>query len=214
MTKRLLLVLGVWLSASGAFGLGLAYGGGGAFRVSPVTFDGTYSSAATSVTSRVSVAARQFFDLTYVMFEIGYTLNRGSTEPTSASTTTAFAAVVTGVSFGVSVKYPFELGPVAIFPLAGVEYVRNLSYADDKGNNLKSMLAGPPSALDELWVKGGIGMDIYLGPIFLRPLVQAGFKPLLSGGGSSWTSPHSTGSITIGLSSFTVDIDLLVGVKF
>jgi hypothetical protein len=213
MTKRLLLVLGAWLSASGAFGLGLAYGGGGAFCISPVTFDGTYSSTDTRVTSRVSVKALQFFDATYVMFEIGYALDRGSTEPTSASTGTAFAAVLTGVSFGASVKYPFELGPVAIFPILGVEYVLNLSYADDKGNDLKSTLAGPSSALDELWLKGGIGMDVYLGPIFVRPLVQAGFKPL-SPGGSSWTSPHSTGSITIGLSSFTVEINLLVGVKF
>jgi hypothetical protein len=214
MRRQLLLALGMLLCAAGAFGLGFAYGGGGSFTISPVTFEGTYSSTTSKVTSQVSVSARQFLDATYFLVEIGYALNRGSTEPTAVATSTAFAAVLTGVSFGAAVKYPFELGPVALFPIVGVEYVLNLSYTDDKGNNLKSSLSGPRTALNELWLKAGAGADIYLGPIFLRPLVEAGFKPLSPGGSSSWTSTHPTGTITVALGSYTVDISLLVGVRF
>ena len=215
MIARLIPGLAALLVATHAFGLGFAYGGGGSFNISPVTFNGTYS-AVTSlpVTSEVSLTARQFFDATYVMVEVGYAINRGSTEPTAVSTSTAFAAVLTGFSVGASVKYPFELGPVAIFPIAGVEYVRNLSYTDDKGNDLKATLAGPSSALDELWLKAGAGIDVYLGPIFLRPLVEAGFNPLSPGLSTTWTSTHATGTLTIGTGSFVVQISLLVGVRF
>ena len=214
MGSRPLAALAMMLCAAGAFGLGLSYGGGGSFNISPVTFSGTYSSVTEEVTSHVSLASRQFLDATYFVLEIGYALNRGSTEPTAAATSSAFAAVLTGVSFGASLKYPFDLGPVALFPIVGVEYVRNLSYTDDKGNDLKHTLAGPRSALDELWLKGGAGLDIYVGPIFLRPLVEAGFKPLSAGSSSSWTSTHPTGSTTITLGSFTVEISLLFGVRF
>jgi len=131
MTRRLLLGLAGLLTTAAAFGLGFSYGGGGSFNISPVMFNGTYSASTSEVTSQVSVTSRQFFDATYVLLEIGYALNRGSTEPTAASTSTSFAAVLTGLSVGASVKYPFELGPVAIFPIAGVEYVRNLTYTDD-----------------------------------------------------------------------------------
>ncbi|HET6451071.1 MAG TPA: hypothetical protein VFI08_07150 [Spirochaetia bacterium] len=214
MGRRLRAVLAFGLCATGAFSLGLAFGGGGSFDISPVTLQGTYSSTTTEVRSEVSLTARQFLDFTYGMVEIGYALNRGSTEPTAAATSTAFAAVLTGVSFTAALKYPFELGPVALFPMVGAEYVLNLGYTDDKGNNLKSTLAGPASALNELWLKGGLGLDVYLGPIFVRPIVEAGFKPLVSGRSSSWTSTQATGTTTITLGTFTVDIELLVGVKF
>lgn len=214
MMLRHVLALGMLLAAAGAFGLGFAYGGGGSFNISPVKFSGTYSDTTKDVRSHVSLTARQFLDATYILVEVGYALNRGSTEATAAATSTAFAAVLTGVSVGAAVKYPFDLGPVAVFPIVGVEYVRNLSYTDDKDNNLKRTLAGPPSALDELWLKGGVGVDIYLGPIFIRPLVEAGFKPLSPGSGSAWTSTHPTGDITIQLGSYTVEINLLFGVRF
>ncbi len=213
--KRLALVAVLLLLRTvlppGVSGLGLAYGGGGFLSFSPVTFDGTYSSASSQVTSQVSATTVQFFDATYVVFQIGLALNRGSTEPTGASTTNAFAAVLTGLSLAAFAKYPFTIGPVAIFPLVGVEYVRNLSFADNKGDNLKAGLSGPASSLNELWLKGGIGVDVFLGDLFVRPLVMGGFKPF---GAASVTATHPTGSLALALSSYTIDACILFGYRF
>jgi hypothetical protein len=192
-------------------GLGLAYGGGGSINFSPVTFDGTYNSAASRVTSQVSATTLQFFDATYVVFQLGLVLNRGSTEPTAASTTNAFAAVLTGLSLGVSAKYPFTIGPVAVFPIVGVEYVLNLTFADDKGNDLKAGLSGAASSVNELWVKGGIGVDVFLGDLFVRPMVMGGFKPF---GAASVTAIHPTGSLALAFSSYTIDACILFGYRF
>jgi len=202
----------------GASGLGLAYGGGGSLNFSPVTFSGVYgistsnpSGSASQVTSEVSATSMQFLDATYVVFQLGLALNRGSTEPTAASTTNAFAAVLTGLSLGVSAKYPFTIGPVAVFPIVGIEYVLNLTFADDKGDDLKAGLSGPASSLNELWVKGGVGVDVFLGDVFVRPMVLGGFKPF---GAASVTAAHPTGSLALAFSSYTIDACILFGYRF
>lgn len=209
--KRLALIPLLILLPAGAFSLGLAYGGGGCLNFSPVTFNGTYSGTSSQVTSEVSATTLQFFDATYVVLQLGYFLNRGSTEPTATSTTTAFAAVLTGLSLGLSAKYPFLLGPVAVFPIVGVQYVLNLSYTDDKGDDLKATLSAPASSLNELWVKGGIGVDVFLGNLFLRPVIMGGFKPF---GATAVTSTHPTGSLSLGPSSYTIDFYILFGYRF
>jgi hypothetical protein len=211
---RLSFVFWMFLSAAEAFGLGFSYGGGTAFDFSPVTFNGIYSGTQSQVTSSVSLTTTQFFDATYVLVQLGYSLNRGSTEPAAASTTTGFAALLTGLSFGVAVKYPFVLGPVTIFPLVGAEYKLNLSYSDDKGDDLKSGLSGPGSALNELWVKGGVGADLFPGSLFLRPVLLVGFMPFNLGGVPTLSSTQPTGSVTLDRGIYTVEFDLLFGVRF
>jgi hypothetical protein len=208
--KSALFLSCLFISASHCFGLGFSYGGGGALVFSPVTFSGSYAGTPSSVTSGVSVASMQFLDATYFQVSIGYMVNRGSTEPTAASTTTAFAAVLTGVSFGAAVKYPFSIGPVAVFPIISAEYRLNLTYTDDKGNDLKAGLGGSSSALDELWVKGGAGVDVSFGDLFLRPLVLVGFMPFSPAG---VTATHSTGTVSLDRGSFSVDVLLLFGVR-
>jgi hypothetical protein len=156
----------------------------------------------------------QFFDATWFELHVGYTLVRGSTEPAAVSTTTGFAAIVQGLTFGASVKYPFDLGPVAIFPIVGIDYTLNLGYSDDKGDDLKGGIAGPQSALDELWVRAGLGVDVNFGRLFLRPVLSAGFMPLNLGGVPTVTSTHPTGSITLDRGAFSVDLNLLFGVRF
>ena len=212
--KKLPLILWMLGTAAGVFGLGFSYGGGTSLDFSPVTFDGTYAGTESRVTSFVSLTAMQFFDAKYVLLHIGYTLNRGSTEPAATSTTTGFAALLTGLSFGVAVKYPFVIGPVDVFPLIGAEYKLNLTYTDDKDDDLKSGLGGSRSALDELWVKGGVGVDVYFGNFFLRPILLVGFMPFNLGGASTLSSIHPTGSISLGRGVFTVDLNLLLGCRF
>jgi hypothetical protein len=205
----------MFASATGAFGLGFAYGGGTSLEFSPVTFNGTYSGTASQVTSPVSLTTKQFFDATYILLQFGYALNRGSTEPATGSTTNAFAAVLTALSFGVAAKYPFVVGPaITIFPLLGAEYKLNLTYTDDKGDDLKAGLGGSGSALDELWVKGGVGLDILPGRLFLRPLLLVGFMPLNLGGVPTLSSTQPTGFITLDRGDFTFEFDLLIGCRF
>jgi hypothetical protein len=213
--KKLAFILWMFGSAAAAFSLGFSYGGGTSLAFSPVTFNGTYSGTASQVTSFVSLTALQFFDATYVQVQIGYSLNRGSTEPAAASTTTGFAALLTGLSFGVAVKYPFVIGPVAIFPFVGAEYKLNLTYTDDKGDDLKSGLSGSPSALNELWLKGGVGVDVYFGSLFLRPVVLVGFMPFTLGGAPtlSSTDPNGIWSISLDRGVFSVELDLLFGCR-
>ena len=204
----------LFLSAIGAFGLGFSYGGGTQLHFSPVTFNGNYSSTASQVTGLVSSSAMQFFDATYIEIHVGYMLVRGSTEPAAVSTTSGFAAILQGLTFGVSVKYPLELGPVSLFPIAGVDYTLNLGYSDDKGNDLKAGLAGSPSALDEVWVRGGLGADVGVGRLFSRPVLLVGFMPFNVGGVPTLTSIHPTGSITLDRGAFSVDLSILVGCRF
>jgi len=200
----------------GAGALGLSYGGGLGLNFSPVTFTGTYSSIISQVTSQASSTTVQFFDATYALLQVGYVINRGSTEPGSTSSATAFAAVLTGISVEVSLKLPVRLGPVEIFPIAGVEYVLNLTYTDDKGHNLRDVLAAPGRSLDELWLKGGIGVDIFLGGLFVRPMVMAGFKPYAVQAVDA-TLPTSTpppDTINLALGSWTIDACILFGYRF
>jgi hypothetical protein len=212
--KKIPLLAWLFACTTGAFGLGLSYGGGGAMVFSPVTFNGTYSGSSSQVTSIVSLAAMQFLDATYVQLDIGYALNRGSTEPTAASTTTGFAALLTGLSFGVSLKYPFVIGPVAIFPIIGAEYIINLAYSDDKSDDLKAGLAGPGSALDELWVKAGIGVDVYFGNLFVRPVILAGIMPLNPNGTAVLSSTQPTGTISVTRGGLSVELHILFGCRF
>jgi hypothetical protein len=213
MTRRLPLLLWLAYVTPGAFGLGLSYGGGVSLDFSPVNFNGTYTGTTSQVTSVVSVTAMQYFDATWFELSVGYYLNRGSTEPTTVSTSTGFAALLTGFSFGAAVKYPIVFGPVTVFPIIGAEYKLNLTYMDDKGNDLKAGLTGPSSALDELWVKGGIGADLASGRIFFRPILMIGFMPLTLGGAPVLSATHPTGTLTLGRSVFTVDLDLLFGCR-
>jgi hypothetical protein len=200
-------------SAAGAFGLDLSYGGGALIHFSPGTFRGTYSGTDSQVTNLVTLTTLQFIDATYVELHVGYTLMRGSTEPAAASTTTAFAVMLTGLSFGGAVKYPFMIGPVVIFPLLSVDYVMNLTYSDDKGDDLKQGLAGHRSGLNELWVRGGVGVDFSFGRFFLRPVLLVGFMPFQTGGVPTLSSTHATGSITLDRGIYSVDVNLLFGCR-
>ena len=211
VTRAAVMILAGCLVPCAAGALDFSYGGGLSLNFSPVTLTGSYSGTISQVTSQASSTALQFFDATYAMVQVGYFINRGSTEPGSTSSSTAFAAVLTGLSLGVSLKLPIRIGPIEVFPIAGVEYVLNLTYADDKGDDLKGSLAASRSALDELWLKGGIGVDIFFGGLFVRPMVTAGFKPYSV---VAVDSTHPTGTITLAPGTWTIDACVLFGCRF
>jgi hypothetical protein len=111
------------------------------------------------------------------------------------------------------VKYPIVIGPVAVFPIISAEYRLNLTYSDDKGDDLKAGLGSSSSGLNELWVKGGVGVDVYFGSLFLRPLVMVGFMPFNPGGATTLSSTHPTGTISLDRGSLAVDVRLLFGCR-
>jgi len=199
------------LPACAVGALGFSYGGGLALNFSPVTFNGTYSGTTSQVTSQAASTSVQFLDATYAVLQIGYFLNRGSTQPASADVPNPFSAVLTGLSLGVAAKLPIRIGPVEVFPILGVEYVLNLTYADDKGDDLKSTLSTSQWDLSELWLKGGVGVDILFGSLFVRPMVVAGVKPYAV---STMDSTHPTGSVSLTLGYWKVDAVILFGCRF
>jgi hypothetical protein len=128
-----------------------------------------------------------YFDATYGMAAIGFTMN-GNTH--TVSTITFGASTVTTpsdddnrsgfLSFSLLGRYPFTLGPVSIFPLAGIEFDMNLYWKDVDGNDLKASLTDQEKAdLNRFWFTFGVGSDIglYKG-LYVRPLVLLGFKLL------------------------------------
>jgi hypothetical protein len=122
-----------------------------------------------------------YFDATYGMAAIGFRANgntrqnittviSGSTvdlAPTDDDYSSGF------ISFSLLGRYPFAVGPVSIFPLAGFEYDLILDHHDDTGAELDT------TGLDQFWFKIGVGSDIkiYKG-LYVRPLVLLGFKLL------------------------------------
>ncbi len=72
-------------------------------------------------------------------------------------------------------KYPFPLGTITLFPLAGVEYRQSLLAQDASGADLDMK-----GTLDGLFLLGGLGVDSPLkGVSFVRSILVVGYKPYL-----------------------------------
>ncbi len=77
-----------------------------------------------------------------------------------------------------SARYPFALGPVSIFPLAGIEYDLNLYWKDVDGNDLKASLTTrrrPTSTSSGSSSGSGSDIGLYKG-LYVRPLVLFGLQ--------------------------------------
>jgi hypothetical protein len=62
-------------------------------------------------------------------------------------------------------KYPFQFGAFALYPVIGIEYDFNLSYTDSDGNDLKSTMSDTgKTMLDRLYAKAGLGFEYTLSP--------------------------------------------------
>jgi opacity protein-like surface antigen len=98
-----------------------------------------------------------FLDATFAELDIGFTSNSGTVDYLYRDY--SFSAL----SFGLLGKYPFELGPVIIFPMAGIEYRYVLS-AEIGGIDLDDA-----SDMSRFGIRFGAGFDTHITPaVFFR----------------------------------------------
>lgn len=210
-------VLALLCASTPSPGLGFSLGGGMATCFSSAHYSASYAgSAMENVSHFNSMASKVFFDATYFLLEIGLQIDHGSSpDTTTIATTPTFTGTATFVTIGGFVKYPFDLGPVLIFPLLGAQLGVNLSLNDAAGNDLKASLT-PAQQLNvnELWLMGGVGVDILLGRFFIRPVALVGFKPLSSVDNNSLSAVRSLGLTSVSLSYLTLNAELLLGARF
>ena len=132
---------------------------------------------------------KAFVDLTYLQVEAGYRILNGGQRGSPGAFLSIFAygdepePVAESWSYlplGAYLKYPFDLGIVAIIPFFGGEYDINLTWVDADGNDLKASLSDrEKSDMDEVWIKGGLGVDIEIfGGFSLLPWVSIAGKLL------------------------------------
>ncbi|GMO39231.1 MAG: hypothetical protein Ta2F_15630 [Termitinemataceae bacterium] len=133
-----------------------------------------------------------FFDLTYVEFFLGTTF--GNLKNYKGESFNTFS-----LHLGLLAKYPIEITyDFLLFPMFGIDYEAVLSRRDKNGENLTYPIGNNASyesegseeseesqfnevpakkALNALWMKFGLGMDIYIAEyIFLRPEFLYGFR--------------------------------------
>jgi opacity protein-like surface antigen len=99
-----------------------------------------------------------FFDATYAEIDLDMLFN-SQTDPDIDDFS------MRGIFFGFSVlgKYPFEVGPVTLFPLVGIDYQMFLSgtpyYKDEAGDSIDRNDMSKPENSDLFSIAAGIGLD-------------------------------------------------------
>jgi hypothetical protein len=230
--RKLLLALAVASMSTAAFSLDLAfldkYVGVG-IRASPYfeTAKAELDSSKSFKTYRtVLYGACAYFDATYVQVSVGLDwasansatrvvdelsiFGGGSDKVTSPSITRDY------LSFGLLLKYPFDMTGFYVFPILGLEYDLNLVYKDASGNDLKADMDKDEVAdLNMLWIKAGVGLDIPIAKrIYLRPEVLGSYK-LRSKLEKDWIAEEeSAGMDSASYTTIKVDIGFLLGYQF
>jgi len=228
--KRLFATIAFVSVAYGAFAIGVSAGIGGSISALSYnegmsgTLFGATDSASYTLT-QMPLEAKVFLDATYVQLSAGYLIANGGYQHT---TQTGGLSFLTGntyndsyLTFSGLLKFPLGVGPMSFFPLIGAEYDYNLTLTDASGNNLKPLLTSQQlSDLNQLWLKGGAGVDLSFGRFFLRPELLAGFKLPSATDNSEvtaienyvYSSGYSNASGTV--IWWTWDFNLLFGYRF
>ena len=80
-----------------------------------------------------SMSKRAFFDATYIQVSIGYMFINGghlTTTVNGSSSSSDVSGSLSYLTFAAYLKYPFDIGPIELFPLLGIEYRQNLTDKD------------------------------------------------------------------------------------
>ena len=184
--KRLCAIFILLSAAYGAFAFGVSAGIG--VSTSAFSFDegmsgtlGGVTDSATYTLTQTPIQAKVFIDATYFQLAAGYLIANGGNQ---SATQTGALSFGTGtvysdsyLTFSGLLEIPLNVGGFSFFPLIGAEYDYNLTLTDTSGNNLKPQLTSQQLAdLNQLWLKGGAGVNLTFGRFFLRPELLAGFK--------------------------------------
>ena len=121
-----------------------------------------------------------FIDVAYVQAAVAYGMRvSGSYDSEgSFSGSGVYTNKETYLGLIVLLKYPFELANFVLFPLVGLESDLNLTYRDESGSDLKSILTlDEKDHLNMYFIKFGAGADISISRrTYLRPVVVLGYK--------------------------------------
>ncbi len=180
MKKLVAVLLSVGMFAMSASALDMSAGGLVGFGL------GSYNAKATasgveikSEESDTMINVGAYFDATYVMATVQYSMNTGMKQKGTmtidgvGSDTQESSYSVSGgaLSFAVLGKYPFAVGSVSIAPLFGFEYTSLLSYKLE-GNDATD---SAKDYFNRLWLKGGVCADFNVGPVYIRPIATIGY---------------------------------------
>ena len=218
--KKLLVVSLLTCLATGVFAFDLSAGGG----VTVGSFSSTYYyediGPIDSLRERsctVPFAISGYFDATYALAAIGFRANgntRTSYKIVSGGTTTYPAPsddhYAWGfLSFSVLGKYPFAVGPVTIFPLAGIEYDAILYRHDETGATLST------EGLGQFWFRIGAGSDITVyRNLYIRPIALFGLKLLNADEKKKVQDTLDAGASLARITDFAFDGGVQVGWRF
>ena len=225
--KKLLAVVLFTCLATTVFAIDLSAGIGatvGSFSQTKNTEDDSpIAYARNEVWATVPFGFSAYFDATYGVAAIGFKAN-GNTHYKSTLVVGASTFITESdddnragfLSFSLLGRYPFTLGPVSLFPLAGIEYDVNLYWKDVDGYDLKASLTDQQKAdLNQFWFKFGVGADIgvYKG-LYARPLVLLGFKLLNQEERDDLESTISSGATVARKTDFLFEGGVQVGWRF
>jgi len=166
VNKRIGLVVVFALVAAGAFAqIQTSAGGGLLFDWNKSSMD-FGSGMGADYKNNTIFGVFGFFDATYAEANMAFVLGKVLI-PTSW-----MGDVVLGsawqLNFTLLGKYPFELGRVTLFPLAGFSYNMVLSLAGS-GNNQPAYHVSAPKDLNQFGFLGGVGLDFLFGEhLFIR----------------------------------------------
>lgn len=218
MKKLLTTVALAAFTLSSAFAVGMSAGVGASASTTLWTMSMSYGgTTATGSDVIVPVGAKAFFDTKYLQLSVGYIAASQATLSVTGTATATYPNDLSYMTFAALGKLPFKLLSMTVFPLVGIEYDLNVSHPSSGGyfEGSNALLANPTNSdYNELWIKGGVGVDVDLGQHFyLRPEALFGIKPLNSDEQAVVNSLASAGLSNVTLGFGTLDLSLLLGYK-
>ncbi len=164
-----------------------------------------------------------FFDATYVMANVGYSMVvagkmaidfadlGGPTDEIELD-----GEAIHYLSLGLAGKYPIAMGGFTLFPFAGFEYALNMKYEDADGNDMKDGMSDDEIAnLNMLFIKAGVGADFNItDKIYVRPIVDLGYKIPSKLESDQVKDAEDSGADSAGILGLKLDIGIFAGYKF
>lgn len=221
--KKILFVLLMLMCMAHGFSLDLSVGGGLNYAHSWSSFKARYYGNAASVSAKANaIGVKGFFDAQYALLELGAMFAVGDSEVNASSfiggiyksESLHLPLRATDIHLGLFGKYPFTLGIVKIYPIAGFEFNFNI-YANLHGEDLRArMTEEAKKDSNSYYFSFGLGSDIYASKqFFIRPVFLFGIQMNKN---SEYKKLKELAPQGLGLSykSFKVDLGISVGYKF
>jgi len=237
MKRCIIMVLLVTFSIYTAFAIDLSTGGGIDYTIVTEMTNITYNSPLASSYSYSTAKVNHFgitgmFDAKWIQVNLGFDGTAGGqitgstySEVKDEDGHSHYQGIRSQINIDMDTKYSwFTLGALlklplkhrsgfAIFPLLGAESKLNLAVTDKNGNDLKKdMDSDTKDSLNQLWIKGGLGVDWPLSPKFyLRSNLLVGLK--LKSQFEQDMIDDADKYTDISLGSYKTDLSIMVGYR-